>query len=181
MSCSLAILAFIAGYSISSWRSQQLLREEKSKEKKEEEEGEEEGEEEDEFSDEGESSEEEEIVDNVRYKLVFVVRNDLNMTKGKIASQVGHATLGAYKRGLKHFPKQLKSWSRTGQAKVVLRVQKEEELLEVEKAAEEAGLNHYMVLDAGRTQIESGSKTVLAVGPDVIDKVDQVTKSLKLL
>ena len=33
-----------------------------------------------------------------RYKLVFLVRTDLGMGVGKIAAQVGHATLGAYKQ-----------------------------------------------------------------------------------
>lgn len=30
------------------------------------------------------------------FKKVFLVRNDLKMTKGKACAQCGHATLGAY-------------------------------------------------------------------------------------
>lgn len=37
--------------------------------------------------------------------------------------------------------------------------------LEIDKRAREAGLSIFIVLDAGRTQIASGSKTVLAIGP----------------
>ncbi len=37
--------------------------------------------------------------------------------------------------------------------------------LSLEKKAKELGVNSYVVVDAGRTQIKSGSKTVLALGP----------------
>jgi PTH2 family peptidyl-tRNA hydrolase len=37
--------------------------------------------------------------------------------------------------------------------------------MEIKKKAKEAGLCSYLVMDAGRTQIASGSKTVLAIGP----------------
>jgi len=47
-------------------------------------------------------------------------------------------------------------------------------------AAEEAGVPYYVVVDAGRTQIAAGSRTVLAVGPAPKKLVDQVTGSLKL-
>ena len=36
------------------------------------------------------------------HKLVLCVRTDLRMQKGKIAAQVGHATLGAYKAAVRH-------------------------------------------------------------------------------
>jgi peptidyl-tRNA hydrolase len=36
---------------------------------------------------------------------------------------------------------------------------------EIEAKAQQAGIVTYLVLDAGRTQVASGSKTVLAVGP----------------
>eukprot|EP01117_Protostelium_nocturnum_P006431 TRINITY_DN231_c0_g1_i1.p1 TRINITY_DN231_c0_g1~~TRINITY_DN231_c0_g1_i1.p1 ORF type:complete len:124 (+),score=60.40 TRINITY_DN231_c0_g1_i1:50-421(+) len=84
--------------------SQSIPEEEKKKEKTREYESEEEEEEEEEEeisdfedSEEGEDSED----DEEEYKMLFVVRTDLKMGNGKIAAQVGHATLGAYKRALK--------------------------------------------------------------------------------
>ena len=38
-------------------------------------------------------------------KMVLVVRTDLDMGKGKIAAQCGHATLAAYKIAAKRFKK----------------------------------------------------------------------------
>ncbi len=43
------------------------------------------------------------------------------------------------------------------------------------------GLNHYLVADAGRTQIAAGSITVLAVGPHAVSRINKVTGGLKLL
>jgi peptidyl-tRNA hydrolase len=37
-----------------------------------------------------------------------------------------------------------------------------------------------LVLDAGRTQVAAGSKTVLAVGPAPKTKIDTITGNLKL-
>jgi PTH2 family peptidyl-tRNA hydrolase len=50
------------------------------------------------------------------------------MGKGKIAAQVGHATLGAYKRAMRKIPQTVRNWTKIGQAKVALRVQSEQEL-----------------------------------------------------
>ena len=53
--------------------------------------------------------------------------------------------------------------------------------MELTQRAEQLGLPHYLVVDAGRTQIPRGSRTVLGVGPAPDAMVDQVTKGLKLL
>jgi len=53
--------------------------------------------------------------------------------------------------------------------------------LEVQKAAKAEGLNTYLVMDAGKTQIASGTRTVLCIGPDEVSKVDKVTRHLKLM
>lgn len=40
--------------------------------------------------------------------MVLLVRTDLKMGAGKVAAQVGHATLGAYKRAVKRDPASVK-------------------------------------------------------------------------
>ena len=57
----------------------------------------------------------------------------------------------------------------------------EKELLKLQSEANENGLPNYLIMDAGRTQIESGSKTVVAIGPAPAYLIDKVTKHLKLL
>ncbi|KAH8045396.1 peptidyl-tRNA hydrolase [Aureococcus anophagefferens] len=88
--------------------------------------------------------------------------------------------LGAYKRGARKAPAAVKWWSMTGQAKVCVKVPKEEELLELQATLAAAGVVSYLVEDAGRTQVAPGSKTVLAVGPAPVKVLDQFTKHLKL-
>ena len=51
------------------------------------------------------------------------------------------------------------------QTKVAVKVTSEEELLGVQKKAQELGIPCYVVADAGHTQIEAGSLTVCGIGP----------------
>ncbi|CAI6257961.1 unnamed protein product [Periconia digitata] len=116
-------------------------------------------------------------------KLVLVVRTDLGMTKGKIGAQCGHATLACYKQFLRAAPNSpiLRRWERSGQAKVALQVKSEEELEMLQAQAVSLGVVAHIIHDAGRTQIASGSATVLGIGPAPKGIIDQVTGHLKLL
>lgn len=108
---------------------------------------------------------------------------------GKIAAQAGHATLACYKTLSKAASKDpngkaaqiLKAWERRGQAKIAVQVKSEEELLLLQGTARSLGITAEVIADAGRTQIESGSLTVLGVGPAPKSEVDGVTGGLKLL
>ncbi|KAI3986397.1 hypothetical protein MKX01_002242 [Papaver californicum] len=111
--------------------------------------------------------------------MVLVVRNDLKMGKGKICSSI-HATLGLYKKLLHRAPKALSRGELCGQVKVVLKSEREEELLMLQGSAKSLKLPTHITIDAGRTQIAPNSRTVMALlGP--ADPVDDVTGSLKLL
>ncbi|KAI1095489.1 PTH2-domain-containing protein [Rostrohypoxylon terebratum] len=126
---------------------------------------------------------------NEECKLVLVVRTDLGMTKGKIAAQCSHATLACYKtltKAASRNPsspeaKLLQRWERRGQAKIAVQVKSEDELLELMGKARSLGITSEVIQDAGRTQIDPGSLTVLGVGPAPKSLVDQVTGGLKLL
>ncbi|GAO19092.1 hypothetical protein UVI_02042080 [Ustilaginoidea virens] len=117
-------------------------------------------------------------------KLVLVVRTDLGMTKGKIAAQCSHATLACYKAlcgGSKAAGEILRRWERGGQAKIAVQVRSEAELMELRWRALELGVTAEVVQDAGRTQIDPGTLTVLGVGPAPKSVVDKITGHLKLL
>ncbi|KAJ8296398.1 putative peptidyl-tRNA hydrolase 2 [Rhodotorula toruloides] len=73
-------------------------------------------------------------------KLVLVVRSDLNMTKGKIAAQCG-------------------------QAKIAVKCESEEELEILQASAKSLGVCARSIQDAGRTQVDPGTTTVLGIGP----------------
>jgi len=114
-------------------------------------------------------------------KLVLVVRSDLGMSKGKIAAQCSHATLACYKTLAKSNPKLLRHWERTGQAKIAVRCDSEDELLTLQAMAQSLNICARSIQDAGRTQIAAGSRTVLGVGPAPVKLVNMVTGKLKLL
>jgi PTH2 family peptidyl-tRNA hydrolase len=102
---------------------------------------------------------------------------------GKIAAQCSHATLACYKsllRAAQARPqstdaKILRQWERLGQAKIAVQVKSEDELLELMGRARSLGVTAEVITDAGRTQIASGSRTVLGVGPAPKSIVDTVT------
>ncbi|KAI1388354.1 PTH2-domain-containing protein [Hypoxylon trugodes] len=126
---------------------------------------------------------------NEECKLVLVVRTDLGMTKGKIAAQCSHATLACYKtlsRAASRNPSSpearlLQRWERRGQAKIAVQIKSQDELLELLGKARSLGITSEVIQDAGRTQIDPGSLTVLGVGPAPKSLVDKVTGGLKLL
>ena len=111
-------------------------------------------------------------------KQVIVVRSDLDMGKGKIAAQAAHASLSAYQHAN---PEARKEWEQHGQTKVVAKAGSESELKELYQLAKAAKLPAALITDAGRTQIEPGTVTALAIGHAADEKVDKITGKLKLL
>jgi len=116
------------------------------------------------------------------HKMVFVVNMALAMGKGKLAAQVGHATLGCYRRATEseQGSVSLKAWTYYGEKKIVVKAKDDDELRAIQEEAQQKGLHTCLVRDAGHTQIAPGSQTVLAVfGPE--DAVNDVTGKQKLL
>jgi PTH2 family peptidyl-tRNA hydrolase len=117
---------------------------------------------------------------NEECKMVFVIRTDLQMSKGKAAAQCAHAAIACYESAMKSTPKLLQRWRRAGQAKVTLQCSSEDDLRLLQGIAISKGVTAKTVVDAGRTQIAAGSTTVLGIGPAPKSAIDQVTGHLKL-
>jgi len=113
-------------------------------------------------------------------KQVIVVRTDLDMGKGKIAAQVGHACVLGAEHVRKSNPDWFKEWW-DGQEKVVVKVSSLKELEEIKEHAILLNIPWSEVTDAGHTQIEPGTTTCISVGPAPEDIVDKITGNLKLL
>lgn len=112
-------------------------------------------------------------------KQVIVVRTDLEMGKGKIAAQVGHACVLGAEHVRKCHPEWFQQWW-NGQEKVVVKVSGIKELQEVKTHAIELDLPWSEVTDAGHTQISPGT-TCISIGPAPENLIDKVTGHLKLL
>ena len=120
------------------------------------------------------------FVPNDSFKLVLVINHDLKMGKGKIAAQSSHASVSATLKMGASKPNLLDAWLKSGQKKVCLKTT-QEELLKLEKDAVKLGIQTVRVNDAGKTQIPSGSLTVIAFGPAQDGELEQLTGHLKLL
>jgi PTH2 family peptidyl-tRNA hydrolase len=115
------------------------------------------------------------------YKQVLVFRADLKMSKGKIAAQAGHAAVSAAQDAFVHHKKWWEAWLFEGQRKIAVKVQTEKELGLLEKAANDLGLPHSLIVDRGLTEIPEGTVTCLGIGPAPADKIDRLTSRLPLL
>lgn len=112
------------------------------------------------------------------YKQVIVVRHDLKMSKGKLATQVAHASLSS---ALKISKKILNTWTEKGQKKIVLRANGLEELLKLKEKCKKLAIPHYLITDAGLTEFKNPTITALGIGPYDEKRIDKITGSLPLL
>lgn len=112
------------------------------------------------------------------YKQCIVTRDDLKLTKGKLAVQVAHAAVMASDFADK---RQREDWIRDGQKKVVLKTATLSDLFILKEMARREGLPTALVTDAGLTQVPPGTITVLGIGPGPIEKLDKIVGKLKLL
>ncbi|KAG5507493.1 hypothetical protein JIQ42_07791 [Leishmania sp. Namibia] len=132
-------------------------------------------------------------------KMALVVRKDLKMGSGKIAAQCAHAAVAVVEEILAAksaesaaaqpalnpvsaaWVQWYDAWSASGCSKVALQCPDEATMMALAKHARQVNLPHYVIRDAGRTQVAPGSKTVVAVGPGPKSLIDEVTGQLKLL
>ncbi|RLE65844.1 MAG: peptidyl-tRNA hydrolase [Thermoprotei archaeon] len=115
------------------------------------------------------------------FKQSIVIRDDIKMSRGKIAAQAAHAAVTAAELARKNFPEWFKEWFNEGQKKVVLRASSEKELLELYEKAKEKKLPTAIIRDMGLTEIPPGTITAIAIGPAPEKLVDDITKHLPLL
>lgn len=118
------------------------------------------------------------LVLEMEIKQVIVVRDDLELSRGKLAVQVAHASILGFLRSDRE---KRDRWLREGQKKIVLRVKNLEELLAIRDKAEREKIPTAIVEDAGLTEIPPGTITAVVLGPDEERKIDKITGNLPLL
>ena len=118
---------------------------------------------------------------HLEVKQVIVLRKDVAMGRGKLAAQAAHAAVLAAEKARSHRHDWFNIWFKTGQAKVVVKAENLQELLELENHARTIGLPAASVQDSGLTQIPPGTITCVGIGPGPAELIDSVTRHLKLL
>ncbi len=129
-------------------------------------------------------------------KQVIVIRKDLGMRKGKMIAQGAHASTknlvdqlemkdwGPYVEYtlLVHKNDPLYKWLSGPFAKIVVSVDSEEELFEIKRQVEDAGIPVALITDLGRTEFHGEpTNTSIAIGPYNAEEIDKITGHLKLL
>lgn len=133
-------------------------------------------------------------------KQVIVIRTDLNMRKGKVASQAAHASMKvlldrgeptlSFSDDLKtseetftfSMDANIKEWVEGLFTKIVVGVDSEEGLLSLWEQAKTANLPCAIIQDAGNTEFHGvPTFTALAIGPAQSSDIDLITGGLKLL
>jgi len=140
-------------------------------------------------------------------KQVIVMRSDLKMRKGKMMAQAAHAAMIFLSRKVidsrqpqletkeekvltKAFEFHNSSiplsdaeldWLENKFTKIALRVDSEEELNRIYEEAKSAGLTVEKVIDSGATEFHGEPTfTCIAIGPDYPERIDPITRELKL-
>jgi peptidyl-tRNA hydrolase len=107
------------------------------------------------------------------------------MGTGKIASQAGHAYLGAFlqNKDSKITEAYHSEFPAHPVTKVCLAVPNLDQLLIAEQKAMEAGLPFFRVVDSGCENFFNGEPTItaLGIGPCFKKEIKHITKNLKLL
>lgn len=111
-------------------------------------------------------------------KMVIVVNDDVEMSCGKMAVQVAHASVDCAFKLYKKNSALLKKWIREGQKKVVLKAD-EQEIFKIEEKAKSMGILFSIIKDAGLTELEPGTLTAIAmIGEE--KEIDKITGYLPL-
>ena len=105
--------------------------------------------------------------DEIIQYLVF--RADLRLPKGKVAAQAGHGVQLSIRRveaaGDEQSREWLREWEAGSYVKVALKVDDVQALEELCRCLEADGVLYATVIDEGRTCIEAGTMTLIALQP----------------
>lgn len=111
-------------------------------------------------------------MEETKIKLIqyVIVPKRPRMSKGKIASQVAHATFRALELQNKNYigdypndPK-IHEWKQTGMCVIVLQCKNQQELMNIHVYLDIEGITNAVVVDEGLTEIPMGTATALATG-----------------
>lgn len=108
-------------------------------------------------------------------KQVLLVRDDIDMSRGKAIAQGSHVSVLASRETEEDT---VSEWLNSGGKKIVLRVSSEDELLEIIESVD--SLPTAKIRDLGYTELEPDTLTAGAIGPANEDKIDEYTGNLPL-
>ena len=115
------------------------------------------------------------------YKMIIVTRENLTLSRGKLAVQVAHAAVACALDTKKENSKWFNKWKLEGAKKAVVKVETEQDFFPLKEKADELKLVSHIISDAGLTEVPAGTNTVLGIGPAPSNLIDKITGDLPLL
>ena len=116
-----------------------------------------------------------------KFTQAIVVRKDIEIPKGKLAVQVAHASVGLLvKNASIDTYNDIIEWFIEGQRKIVFKCENLDKIFEIAKNASEYDIPQYIVKDMACTVFENPTVTCIGLGPCTIEKMNLITKDLKL-
>lgn len=116
---------------------------------------------------------------------VIIVRSDLKMSKGKLATQVAHASIGTVLCNVQvddfaEYSDIVHKWLKEGQRKIVVSGRDVEHLRTLQSSARSLDIPNFLVEDFGLTEFSEPTITCLGLGPCKIEHMNLITKDLPL-
>lgn len=118
-------------------------------------------------------------------KQIIVVNKSLNMSTGKLATQVAHASLMALLSSVDlqrpEFNKTQLDWLTGIYKKIIVYVKSEEKLLNIYNKAEQKGIPCALIRDEALTFFDEATYTCVGLGPATDEGFIGITDRLQLL
>ncbi len=96
-------------------------------------------------------------------RLYCLMRRDLEIPTGKMLAQAGHAFVSALEQAADR--EAVKTYFTNAQPKIVLAAKNLNVIERAARECRELGLNHFVVVDAGRTVFPEPTVTCMGIGP----------------
>jgi peptidyl-tRNA hydrolase len=114
-------------------------------------------------------------MNKIERKQYVIVPRKPKMSKGKIASQVAHATFMALEKQRKLIEEEpdympgvsddiISKWKETGMCVIILECKNTEQLISAAKYLEQWRIAHHLYIDEGLTEVDPMTPTALATG-----------------
>jgi peptidyl-tRNA hydrolase len=112
-----------------------------------------------------------------------IARNDLAMSPGKTASQLGHAFLGAFTEAFHKTPSIAAAYAADPPGTKICLQASPEQIYRARMELQQAGIPHFTVIDSGCENFFNGDPilTALGFGPVAANQTPKFIKKLKLL
>lgn len=140
------------------------------------------------ISQENPSSTDGRIFDEDKLYTYIFIRNDLDMTPGKLSAQASHAAVGSMLSYLARYPEHLMEFHQKGfsGSRIVLKAKNLHALERARQEAKEANLPHYMMTDSQHVipdTVFTGEAivTALGIGPCTKEEIRHIAKRFNCL